>query len=133
MNQVPHKPPVSPTQLSQPYWDGVACGELRLQACASCGALRHYPRLLCAGCYSDAVRWVKASGRGRIHSSTTAHHPYHPAFVTEVPYVLLMVDLDEGPRALGRWSGGELRIGVHVTGLFVTREGGADLVFTSVA
>ncbi len=132
MNQVPHKPPVSPTQLSQPYWDGVACGELRLQACASCGALRHYPRLLCAGCYSDAVRWVKASGRGRIHSWTTAHHPYHPAFVTEVPYVLVMVDLDEGPRALGRWSGGELRIGVQVAGLFVTREGGADLVFASV-
>ena len=132
MNEIPRKPPVTSTALSQTYWDGVACGELRLQACGSCGALRHYPRLLCDRCYSDSVRWVKASGRGRIHSWTIAHHPYHPAFVTEVPYTLVLVDLDEGPRALGRWAGGDLRIGAPVGGQFVTREGGADLVFSAV-
>ena len=132
MNEIPRKPPVTPTALSQTYWDGVACGELRLQACGSCGALRHYPRLLCDRCYSDSVRWVKASGRGRIHSWTIAHHPYHPAFVTEVPYTLVLVDLDEGPRALGRWAGGDLSIGAPVGGQFVTREGGADLVFSAV-
>lgn len=91
--------------------------------------MRHYPRLLCDKCYSDAFDWVAASGRGQIHSWTVSHHPYHPAFVTEVPYTLVMVDLAEGPRAMGRWDGGELCIGDAVEGRVVARDGGADLVF----
>ncbi len=133
MSEIPAKPVPTPTELSQPYWDGVAAGELRLQACAACGKLRHYPRLLCDACYSDEVRWHTASGRGTVHSWTVAHHPYHPAFVNELPYTLVLVDLEEGPRALGRWHGGELAIGQRVTGKFVPREGGADLVFTPAA
>ena len=133
MSEAPSKPVATPTELSQTYWDGVACGELRLQACGACGALRHYPRLLCNHCYSDSVRWITASGLGTIHSWTTAHHPYHPAFVAEVPYVLVLVDLIEGPRALGRWAGDELAIGLSVAGHFVARELGADLVFVPAA
>ena len=130
MNDIPAKPIPTPTELSQAYWDGVAAGELRLQACGACGKLRHYPRLLCDACYSDEVYWHTASGRGTVHSWTVAHHLYHPAFVNELPYTLVLVDLEEGPRALGRWHGSELAIGQAVTGRFVAREGGADFVFT---
>ena len=129
MSDIPAKPRPSPSELSQPYWDGVAAGQLRLQSCSACGALRHYPRLLCDRCYSDGVEWQTASGRGRVHSWTVAHHPYHPAFVTEVPYTLVIVDLEEGPRALGRWHGETPAIGQAVQGLFVARDDGADLVF----
>jgi len=124
--------PVS-SELSRPYWNGVAAGQLRLQACGRCGVVRHYPRLLCDRCYSDAVVWRTASGRGRIHSWTVAHHPYHPAFVSELPYTLVLVDLDEGPRALGRWDGATPAIGQVVRGQFVARDGGADLVFAPLA
>ncbi len=130
MSELPAKPIPSPTELSQPYWDGVAAGQLRLQACARCGTVRHYPRLLCSACYSDEVEWRTASGRGRIHSWTVAHHPYHPAFVNELPYTLVLVDLDEGPRAVGRWNNATPIIGQAVAGQLVTRDGGADLVFT---
>lgn len=129
MNAAADKPVATPTELSQPYWDGVARGELRLQACAACGTIRHYPRLLCDRCYSDAVEWRTASGRGRVHSWTVAHHPYHPAFAAELPYTLVLVDLDEGPRALGRWHADTPVIGQVVQGRFVARDGGADLVF----
>lgn len=129
MTNITAKPIPTPSVLSQPYWEGVTAGQLRLQACSACGVLRHYPRLLCDRCYSDQVEWRTASGRGKIHSWTVAHHPYHPAFVTEVPYTLVLVDLIEGPRALGRWVGETPRIGQAVRGEFVAREGGADLVF----
>lgn len=133
MSEAPKKPVSTPTDLSQPYWDGVAVGQLRLQSCSACGKVRHYPRLLCDACYDDGVNWITASGHGRIHSWTVAHHPYHPAFVTEVPYTLVLVDLDEGPRAIGRWSGATLTIGQTVQGRFVPREGGADLSFAPCA
>ena len=130
MSELAAKPVPTPTAMSQPYWDGVANGQLRLQTCGACGTSRHYPRLLCDRCYSDEVKWITASGKGKIHSWTVAHHPYHPAFVTEVPYALVLVDLVEGPRALGRWNGGVLKIGDEVQGKFVVREGGSDLVFS---
>ena len=123
------KPTPTVTDLSRPYWEGVNAGELRLQSCGACGSPRHYPRLLCDRCYSDEIKWITASGRGRIHSWTVAHHPYHPAFVTEVPYTIVLVDLDEGPRALGRWFDVTPTIGQLVNGRFVARDGGADLVF----
>ncbi|MDA0824063.1 MAG: OB-fold domain-containing protein [Proteobacteria bacterium] len=79
------------------------------------------------------MKWVTASGKGKIHSWTVAHHPYHPAFVTEVPYTLVLVDLVEGPRAMGRWNGDSLKIGDEVQGKFVVREGGSDLIFSPTA
>lgn len=105
MNEAVSKPVPVPSAVSAPYWEGLHAGELRLQACADCGQLRHYPRLLCSHCYSRAHRWLVASGRGRIHSYTVAHYAYHPAFAGELPYTLVTVDLEEGVRALGRWLG----------------------------
>ena len=123
------KPQPVPSAMSTPYWQGLANGELLLQACAACGALRHYPRLLCSSCYSDAVRWQCASGRGRIHSWTVAHHAFHAAFAAELPYTLVTVDLEEGPRALGRWRGAQPSIGMPVIARLEPREGSVDLVF----
>ena len=130
MSEVHARPPQVPTDLSRPFWEGAAAGRLLLQRCVQCGKLRHYPRLLCVACYSEEVAWQEASGRGAIHSWTVAHHPFHPSFAAEVPYTLVTVDLDEGPRALGRWKGPPPAIGMRVAGRFETREGGVDLVFT---
>lgn len=125
------KPKPQPGKLSRPYWEAAAQGRLVLQRCADCGKLRHYPRYLCDLCYSATVNWQPASGRGTIHSWTVANHSFHPAFATEVPYVLVTVDLEEGVRALGRWRGSSgLAIGQPVQGGFEIRQGGAYLVFT---
>jgi uncharacterized OB-fold protein len=126
----PTKPVPHPTELSRPYWEAAAKGSLVLQRCAACGKVRHYPRLLCDDCYSDAVVWMPATGRGRVHSWTVAHHAFHAAFAAELPYTLVTVDLEEGVRALGRWRGDAgLAIGQPVQGAFELREGGVDLVF----
>ena len=126
----PVKPAPQITGLSRPYWEAAAQGVLVLQRCSGCGKVRHYPRLLCDQCYSDAVEWIPASGKGRIHSWTVAHHAFHPAFAAELPYTLITIDLDEGVRALGRWRGdAALSIGRRVHGRFEPRDGGIDLVF----
>ena len=130
MNQTIARPVPPPSALSAPYWEGAAAGRLLVQRCCDCGKLRHYPRLLCSSCYSTAVEWVEASGRGAIHSWTVAHHAYHPSFAAELPYTLVTVDLEEGVRALGRWRGATPSIGQKVSGRFEARADGVDLVFT---
>lgn len=129
MTELPAKPMPPESDLSRPYWEAAARGELLIQGCAACGVLRHYPRLLCDQCYSDEVSWTIASGRGTIHSWTVAHHAFHPAFIPELPYTIVTVDLEEGPRALGRWLGETPTIGQPVSGRFVVGDGTPELLF----
>ncbi len=135
--QAGQKPVPHPTPESQPYWDGAAEGKLRLQRCTSCGTVRHYPQLVCAHCCSLGVGWIEASGRGTVHSWTVAHHAFHPAFKADLPYTLVTVDLQEGPRALGRLdpaSQDRLRIGLPVQVTFPRNAEGVALpVFAAEA
>ena len=110
------KPKPHATPDSEPYWDAAHQGKLRLQRCASCGLVRHYPQPVCPRCCSLDTEWIEASGRGTIHSWTVAHHAFHPAFKADLPYTLLIVDLEEGPRAMGRLDPGSAppRIGLPV-------------------
>ena len=128
----PAKPEPQPSAVSRGYWEAAAEGRLVLQACAACGTVRHYPRLLCPSCYSDQARWQPSEARGTVHSWTVAHHAFHAAFADELPYTLVTIDLDEGVRALGLWLGAQTpAIGDAVQGRFRPREGGGvDLVFT---
>ena len=124
------KPVPHPTPESQGYWDGAAAGTLRLQRCAACGLFRHYPQLTCTNCYSLDVELVDATGRGTVHSWTIAHHAFHPAFKADLPYTLVIVDLKEGPRALGRLDPSaqhKLRIGLPVRVSFERNEEGVPL------
>ena len=121
------KPLPEPTRDSKPYWDGLNEGRLLLQQCAACRKIRHYPRPVCDACYSMEVAWIEASGRGRVHSWTVAHHPFHPGFKEELPYIVAIVDLEEGVRMNAQMRGvtpGEMRIGLPVQVTFErTKEG----------
>jgi uncharacterized OB-fold protein len=90
-----------PDAVSQPFWEGVAEGVLRLQRCRVCGRHVFYPRAVCPHCASAELDWVEASGRGSVHSFTVVHRA--PAdYRNEVPYVVALVDLDEGVRMMTR-------------------------------
>lgn len=105
-----------PTPDSLPYWEGLRAGKLLLQRCGDCGLVRHYPRPVCASCFSMAVNWVEASGRGTVHSWTETHHAFLPSFGADLPYLLVTADLDEGVRLLARLRGSAegLRAGAAV-------------------
>jgi uncharacterized protein len=90
---VPH-----PSPLSQPFWDGARDRELRVQRCRTCQTHLFYPRYLCTTCGSADIGWVRASGRGVVFTYTIARRPTHPAFADRVPYVIAVVELDEGPK-----------------------------------
>jgi len=116
-----------PDKDSEVYWDAARRHELVLQQCRACERFRFYPRLVCPHCLSDQFEWRRASGRGVVYSFTVIHRPPFPAFRDHVPYVLALIDLEEGVRMMSNVVGcepSEVRIGlpVEVTFADVTEE-----------
>ena len=85
---------------SAPYWEGASQDKLLLQHCRDCGAKQFFPRFLCIACGSDNTDWVEASGKGTVHSFTVVHRAAFPEFQAQTPYVVALVDLEEGPRMM---------------------------------
>jgi uncharacterized OB-fold protein len=114
------RPVPEPTADSAPYWAALREHRLLLQQCAACGKLRHYPRPLCDACYSGEAGWTQSSGAGVIHSWTVAHHAFHPAFKSALPYTVVTIELAEGVRMLGPWRGPAeaVRVGQRVRLVF---------------
>jgi uncharacterized OB-fold protein len=109
---------------TRPYWEAAGRGELVIQRCGACGVLRHRPRALCPACLSDDVSFVRASGRGRVHTYTVTHQNQAPPFRDALPYVLAYVDLDEGVRLLTNIVGcrpEEVSVGLPVQVEFADR------------
>ena len=89
-------------EIAAAYWEGAEQGRLVLQKCTHCGTIRHYPRVLCAVCWTFGVEYVEAAGHGTVHSWTVAHHAFAPDVADQVPYTLATIDLPEGVRVMGR-------------------------------
>lgn len=85
---------------SAPYWAALKERRLILKRCLDCGRHHFYPRALCPHCHSDALEWSDARGTGSIYSYTVARRPAGPAFKADAPYVVAMVELDEGARMM---------------------------------
>jgi len=88
------RPLPRPTELSEPFWTGCRDGTLRVQQCTRCDELVFVPRPMCPACQHTELRWIDSSGRGVVYSFTVVHRPPDPAF--DVPYVVAIVELDEG-------------------------------------
>lgn len=94
------KPLPHPTELTQPFWDGVRAEKLLIQKCSSCGLLRHTPKLWCPECLSDDYTWAQMSGNGEVYSYTIMHRAPATSFQTEIPYAVALVELDEGVKMI---------------------------------
>lgn len=85
------------------FWEGARKGELRIQSCNACGALRHPPGPACPACGALDRGYVVATGLGTVFSYVVHRHPPVPG--KELPLVIALVDLDEGVRMVGEVRG----------------------------
>ena len=97
MNQAPTKNLPRPTPDTQPFWDACRKHRLLIQHCKSCGHHQFYPRLVCSECLGLELEWVEASGRGVVRSFTILRQAISPAYADDVPYVVALIRLEEGP------------------------------------
>ena len=72
---------------------------------------------MCPFCFAERLEWRAASGRGRVSTWTVVHKAWFPAFAGEVPYNVVQVELDEGPRLTANVVGiknEQLKVGLQV-------------------
>jgi len=110
----PMRPLVTPDTAF--FWAGTAVGELRIQRCPACGALRHPPGPMCPACGAPGDGgYVVAAGTGEVFSYVVHHHPPVPG--KKLPMVVALVQLPEGVRMVGEMPSvypGRVSIGLPV-------------------
>jgi uncharacterized OB-fold protein len=124
------KPQPHVTAETRRFWDACADGALIFQCCGACGYAQFPPRPFCTRCRADAPAEVRSSGLGTVHSHTTVLRPPTSAFAADVPYVIALVDFDEGFRMMANLrhcAPVDVRIGLRVQVLFEPMAGGGAL------
>src|SRR5687768_13888412 len=123
------KPVPSPSDANKAFWEGCADGKLRLRKCAKCGKHQAPTRNAC-GCGSSELQWVETSGRGKVYSFNVLHRAPDPAFRDELPYVIAIVELEEGARLMSNITGSPpdaVKVGAPVRAVFETAAEGIGL------
>ena len=92
------RPAPESSPYGEPYWAAARDHGLVVQHCPRCDRLQHFPRPWCTACLHDALDYVDVSGLGTVYSFTVIRRNANPAFAARVPYVLALIDLDEGVR-----------------------------------
>ena len=111
----PDRPQPPSTPDSEPFWEATRERRLKLQWCLSCNRVVHFPRSLCPHCGGRDLQWREAPGTGTVYSFTVDHRP-PPPFGPD-PWVVALVELDEGARLMTNISGcsaDQVRIGMPV-------------------
>ena len=117
------------TADNAPYWDGLRERRLVLQRCEGCARARFPVAPVCPHCGASAHSWQQLSGAGTVHSWVRYQRSYLPQFELLMPYEVLCVSLNDGPRVFGRLAdaGEPPSIGMAVQAL-VERFPGGDCV-----
>ena len=114
-----------------PYWEAAARHELVMRCCDTCGMVFFPPRGLCPGCWSSELSWQTIGGRGTVWTFTEVHVAfYDDTWAADVPYVVAVIELEEGPRLLANIvepDGDRLAIGDRVEATFEDRLEGVTL------
>jgi uncharacterized OB-fold protein len=109
------------TDLTRPYWAAAREGRLVLQHCPGCDRAWHPPLPRCPHCHRASPDWTDAAGTGTVYTYTVVRHPTHRALAGRVPYVVAIVELDEGPRLVTGITGCDVdrvRAGMRVRARF---------------
>lgn len=108
---------------TKPFWDACRKGKFLIQRCRSCGKYQYHYRGFCSHCWTGQIEDVAASGRGTVWSHTVIYRNRTPGFAEEVPYVVVLVELEEGVKVISNVVNCDpesVRIGMPVKLTFVT-------------
>jgi len=72
--------------------------------CQDCGAITVPPKMACRKCTSPNMDIVELTGKGKIQTFTTVNVASEGR-EGEVPYMIVLVELDEGPWIMGNLTG----------------------------
>ena len=101
MPEQPERPlPLFPEPDTAPFWAATAEHRLTYQICRVCGQVVFHPRRHCTCCTSGDLEWRDSAGAGTVYTFTVIRQHGHPFFRARIPYLVGLIDLDEGFRML---------------------------------
>ncbi len=118
---LPTRPFPDTRNAGEKFWSAAADGKLLVPKCNACARTFWHPRPRCPHCGSERVDWIRSAGKGAIHTFTVVRQSGDPYFKTKLPYVVAMIELDEGVRLMSNVVETPLealRIGMRVEVLF---------------
>ena len=114
------------------WWDAIDGHRLTVVRCPRCDRVTAVAAAFCPRCWAEDVERVPASGTATLYTWTTVLQGYGP-FAEKAPYVVAMVDLEEGPLLMTEIVDADpatLHAGLRLTVGFRDREKGrAVMVF----
>lgn len=117
-------------EVTRPFWELAKQRTLAIQRCQECRHYQHPPRPVCLHCFSSRLKFEPVSGRARLWSFTITRHPLIRGFEDLLPYVCLVVQLEEQPDLfmVSDWRPGpdqlaNLRIGMPMRVVFEEVDG----------
>jgi uncharacterized OB-fold protein len=92
---------IEPTvsEQTREFWDATRDERLLYQFCLECDAVVQYPRARCPGCLGERLEWRESNGRAEVYAVSVQHGWANP-FGGDGPYVVALVDLEEGGRLM---------------------------------
>jgi uncharacterized OB-fold protein len=111
------KPLPIPDMDSKEFWDGCHRHELLLQKCQKCHSFHYPPAPVCPTCFSSDLKWEKVSGKAEVYTFSIVRRAPNPDWEADMPYVVGVAQLDEGPRIVTNFIGckpEDLKIGMKV-------------------
>ncbi len=103
-----------------PFWAATRDHRLTAQRCTNCQTLRFPALPICDTCLDEGFEWVDVSTRGTIWSYVVYHRAFHPAFEKDIPYVVAIVENEDGLRFTGNVAGERvgITVGAAVSAIF---------------
>ena len=89
--------------MTEWFWEACRRGALEVAACDDCGHRFLPPGPCCPRCWCERVSPRELSGHGSVFSFAVYRRTYHPAI--PAPYVVALVELEEGPRLISNIVG----------------------------
>jgi enoyl-CoA hydratase/carnithine racemase/uncharacterized OB-fold protein len=87
---------------TEEFWKATKQHKFLIQHCSDCGSHIFFPKKVCPECWSENMDWIEAGGKAEVYTFTVMLDMVEPKFMADLPYVLAMVDLDEGIRMTTR-------------------------------
>ena len=125
------RPIPDPDPGERPFYEAADRGELVYQRCPACDHAQFHPRPLCVSCGGDP-EWATASGRGTVYTFTVVRQNHASPFREALPYVVAMVELEEGVRMLTNVTGcapDDVHVGMAVEAYAVALGNGLAVPF----
>lgn len=87
-------------EISEPFWEATRERRLLVQWCLDCDGPVFFPRAVCPRCLGGSLEWRTSVGTGTVYAATVEHRPQNPLMADRAPYVVALVDVDDGWRML---------------------------------